>query len=120
MDLILKSNHTKFRHTVYVSRKWTWKKTSSKQIEEPTITDVQEVAVDSEEKKPVRKRKITKKSIEPIIEESKNEQEVSLGSTSTDELKVVNANKKQKKEVKSSVPAAAKPQSDFAYSLEYL
>ena len=88
------------------------KKTSSKQIEEPTITDVQEVAVDSEEKKPVRKRKITKKSIEPIIEESKNEQEVSLGSTSTDELKVVNANKKQKKEVKSSVPAAAKPQSD--------
>ena len=36
------------------------KKTSSKQIEEPTITDVQEVAVDSEEKKPVRKRKITK------------------------------------------------------------
>ena len=45
------------------------KKTSSKQIEEPTITDVQEVAVDSEEKKPVRKRKITKKSIEPIIEE---------------------------------------------------
>lgn len=88
------------------------KKTSSKQIEEPTITDVQEVAVDSEEKKPVRKRKITKKSIEPIIEESKNEQEVSLGSTSTDELKVVNANKKQKKEVKSSVPATAKPQSD--------
>ena len=88
------------------------KKTSSKQIEEPTITDVQEVAVDSEEKKPVRKRKITKKSIEPIIEESKNEQEVSLGSTSTDELKVVSANKKQKKEVKSSVPAAAKPQSD--------